>query len=385
MAVDDFNQQAEAIANEWGVDPQLLEKAQYEVESNDTNDGVTVSYFVRFNKDTAREVLNQLGVDPGEFYREVSVNAFDEDDGIYSIDEPLPDISRFIPDDFELPEPPVRNSTSRRAYFIGEGRYTPSQFRRLSRARKIEAMVHWFHENYEDPAAHTPYETREGGYQWIWGGPFDAREQIGDQFSDIAGEDVIEAAAREIEEDGLTEWAPKPSPADYEPHDEQTSAAAHPNYNDSNFMFAESLTLDGQPTRSEESFRSEMLERLDMLESLIRQQATFSPNRGHNNPPEMLPVEHPVTQEQITEVWNAIADIRQEASSTSPHAEVVIRKASLLRRFGLWLADALGNNAVTLIVGSIPIAIQNRQALIDAATNAANAAIAWAQHLPPPF
>jgi hypothetical protein len=55
-------------------------------------------------------------------------------------------------------------------------------------------MVQWFHENYEDPAVRLPYESREGGYQWIWGGPYDAREQIGDQFSDIADEDAIEAA-----------------------------------------------------------------------------------------------------------------------------------------------------------------------------------------------
>ena len=45
----------------------------------------------------------------------------------------------------------------------------------LTHDERVEAMKEWFWENFEDPANETPYESREGGYQWIWGGPFDAR------------------------------------------------------------------------------------------------------------------------------------------------------------------------------------------------------------------
>ena len=32
--------------------------------------------------------------------------------------------------------------------------------------------------NFEDPANETPYESSEGGYIYIWGGPYDALEQL---------------------------------------------------------------------------------------------------------------------------------------------------------------------------------------------------------------
>ena len=82
---------------------------------------------------------------------------------------------------------------------------------------RIDALVEWFVERFEDPAHRLPYESAEGGYQWIYGGPYDAREELGDKFPEEA-EDVIEAAVDEIESDGLTEWAPVSHPDDYDEH-----------------------------------------------------------------------------------------------------------------------------------------------------------------------
>ena len=81
----------------------------------------------------------------------------------------------------------------------------------------IYALVEWFFERFENPAHRLPYESAEGGYQWIYGGPYDAREELSENFPD-EGEDVIEAAVAEIESDGLTEWAPVSSPEDYDDH-----------------------------------------------------------------------------------------------------------------------------------------------------------------------
>lgn len=97
------------------------------------------------------------------------------------------------------------------------GEWENEEVARLSpdeRQARIDAMVEWFFANYEDPAHRTPYEGREGGYQWIWGGPFDAREELYDNFSD-EHEELIEAAVAEIESDGLTEWTRTPRPEDY--------------------------------------------------------------------------------------------------------------------------------------------------------------------------
>src|SRR5262245_31613642 len=52
-----------------------------------------------------------------------------------------------------------------------------------ARDQRIDEMVEWFHSNYEDPANHMPYESAEGGYQWIWGGPYDASDVLQDEFS----------------------------------------------------------------------------------------------------------------------------------------------------------------------------------------------------------
>ena len=36
---------------------------------------------------------------------------------------------------------------------------------------RVEAMVEWYRNNYEDPTDHTPYDGGEGGFKYIWGGP----------------------------------------------------------------------------------------------------------------------------------------------------------------------------------------------------------------------
>lgn len=50
---------------------------------------------------------------------------------------------------------------------------TLSQLRRMKKETRIEAMRHWFGDNYDAPDE-LPYDSGEGGYQWIWGGPYDA-------------------------------------------------------------------------------------------------------------------------------------------------------------------------------------------------------------------
>src|SRR5262245_34602401 len=81
-------------------------------------------------------------------------------------------------------------------------------FRRMRKAEKRELMVRWFHENFENPAESLPYESAEGGYQWIWGGPYDAREQLFDKFGDFVPESLIEEVAEEVEREGVTDWSP---------------------------------------------------------------------------------------------------------------------------------------------------------------------------------
>jgi hypothetical protein len=96
----------------------------------------------------------------------------------------------------------------------GESRFTPIPLIVGYDDEKVaELMVQWFFENYEDPAERTPFESAEGGYQFIWG-VVDAREELEERFPN-ASDEARDKAVKEIEQDGW-EWVPVPHPSDYE-------------------------------------------------------------------------------------------------------------------------------------------------------------------------
>jgi uncharacterized protein YutE (UPF0331/DUF86 family) len=67
-----------------------------------------------------------------------------------------------------------------------------------------DELVEWFYEHYKDPANGVPFESREGGYQYFNGGPYDPWEVLADEFSWVH-EEVIEDAANRIYPNGF-EW-----------------------------------------------------------------------------------------------------------------------------------------------------------------------------------
>lgn len=72
---------------------------------------------------------------------------------------------------------------------------------------QVEQLVEWFFENYEDPANGVPYESAEGGYQYIAGGPYDPQEELSEHFPD-ASPALIEEALKRIHPLGF-EWVKK--------------------------------------------------------------------------------------------------------------------------------------------------------------------------------
>lgn len=363
-----FNEdrQAEAIAAEWDVPVELLTDTSWELDTIDGNDDHVYSYLVRFNDTTDPVILAQLGLGPGEFTRQLSVNAFDE-----------PEL-----EDFEFAEPLERSHNGRRAYYIDGERFTPSEFRRLSRARKVEAMIRWFHENYEDPAVRTPYESREGGYQWIWGGPYDAREEIGDEFSDVADESVIEQAVDDVTRDGF-DWAPKERREDYdqeEEPDDGTYSLDAPFPDISNVDGDEEDTNQspalpsGQayltdenggiltdehgrglivnvPT-SDETLRREILSRLDNLEVALQTYHENLPARNHNHPPELVEPD-PLPPQELRIVVQVARELREEAQQPQPDPVKLEVHASALRKAAGSILSWIGRKVDTGIDGII--------------------------------
>jgi hypothetical protein len=66
-------------------------------------------------------------------------------------------------------------------------------------------MEAWFREYYEDPANMT--SRLEGEFVYLWGGPYDPLDELGNEFGDIVPEDRIEELAKELRQEHI-KWAP---------------------------------------------------------------------------------------------------------------------------------------------------------------------------------
>lgn len=87
----------------------------------------------------------------------------------------------------------------------GRVAHAPSLDESASFEDRVDVIVEWFRSHFDDPANGLPYDSNEGGYQWIDGGPYDAREEIESAFPE-ASEDELNEAVDRIEGDGVFEW-----------------------------------------------------------------------------------------------------------------------------------------------------------------------------------
>lgn len=71
-----------------------------------------------------------------------------------------------------------------------------------------EEMLAWFRHHYEDPVENCPHESAEGGYQFIYGGPYDAQEELEAQYGDVHPDETIEMVAQFLSEE-CYEWSGK--------------------------------------------------------------------------------------------------------------------------------------------------------------------------------
>ena len=86
---------------------------------------------------------------------------------------------------------------------------------KASKPEQIKAMRDWFFRNFEDPVESCPHDSREGGYQWIWGGPCYAHDVITDEFDGIVPEEVIQELVEELNYENPL-WSPIPNYDDFD-------------------------------------------------------------------------------------------------------------------------------------------------------------------------
>ncbi|HHR6215156.1 TPA: hypothetical protein ACS705_001262 [Providencia alcalifaciens] len=71
----------------------------------------------------------------------------------------------------------------------------------ISKTNQLEVMRNWFFENFEDPVHSCPYNGGDGGYAYIYGGPYDAREELQAMFEGYVKLDLIEELVSELQEE----------------------------------------------------------------------------------------------------------------------------------------------------------------------------------------
>jgi hypothetical protein len=96
----------------------------------------------------------------------------------------------------------------------------PYALKDLSDDEQIEVMRNWFYENYQNPEDECPYDSEEGDYVYLWGGPYSAEEELVTEFGEYVKNENIKTLVEELE-GYCYEWSAISSPED--PFDEEKS------------------------------------------------------------------------------------------------------------------------------------------------------------------
>ena len=189
-------------------------------------------------------------------------------------------------------------------------------------------MVAWFNKFFEDPAQQTPYNSREGGYQWIWGGPYDALEQIGDEFGDRYSQNLLERAAKEVQKDGIYDWAPSDLHQDMAGRDDAEDQISQPDFGNA----------------KEIDIRNAILLELDEIAAALPKLERPNYSLGGNNPPpeaRFWEAEFEEIESQIRTIGSAEHDMRQLLAEQAPDVQKVSEEVRRLQRAGDFLKEKL--------------------------------------------
>lgn len=213
---------------------------------------------------------------------------------------------------------------------------TDDQLKALSPKKQQEYMITWFHSQYWDPAQETPYDGREGGFQYVHGGPYETRGELEDKFGGIVEEAIIETAVDEIEVDGTYEWAPSPA------HPDQLRAAEE-YYESLGLQTLEEIdaalksgaktVLD---TPAAQAAAAELKQSAQDLIAAIDARQPEHGGMGHNGP--ALDDEgNPLPDGFEDELRETAVVLSEQMDADAPDPEVVVEATTRLQRFRAWL------------------------------------------------
>lgn len=276
--------------------------------------------------------------------------------------------------------------------------YSLDEIREFDEDDQVRIITDWFDEQFEDPQNDTPYNNDAGGYVYLWGGPFDASDQIQEEFSNVIDFDTMMRAVEEVQASGVVEWAPQTNGDFYEhPEEEDRVAAGEIIDGDGDWP---PLIPDEQDVPPEPEARLEVIQRIDELEALIQplidrlqDQRQPPPMMGHNNPPEQLEGYHGISRDEWLHLRDTIEGIKTQTNSEAPDTEALNQSGNTFMTAAAniteWVAQKL-NAAVDAVVGAgavggVIYAYNNPEVVIAALTSAAQAVGTWISSLPMAF
>jgi hypothetical protein len=195
----------------------------------------------------------------------------------------------------------------------------------LSQAQRIDAMVEWFGQNFEDPSEHTPRD--DGEFVYVWGGPHDARDELNDAFAGSANEDEIEEAIYRLEGEAM-DWAPSESRLVEEDAD------------DEDLVVWEETTIPPEAREKAEAVRRGLNE----LENIVKEWRRERPQIGHNRPPS--PIDDELPDELFDDIETGIAETRVELDKPVPNTATLHANESRFRRIQATIKDWLKSAAL---------------------------------------
>lgn len=205
---------------------------------------------------------------------------------------------------------------------------------------RIQMMVEWFGENFEDPAQETPYESAEGGYIYVWGGPYDAREEIEGAFPD-ATEEEIEVAVDDLQSDGLFDWAPSGSRIR-----EVGDGYVDEGYVEEGYF---------EPPKPLSVRLEELAGQLDVIQQRIDFWRNQSPGIGHNGAPGEFTISP--DDEDLALAEQSVAEVRAELAKADPvkeaDAEVLDRAESRFKKLAAKIKAALVRAGIWVVEGAL--------------------------------
>lgn len=279
---------------------------------------------------------------------------------------------------------------------------TRTAFRRLRREQKLEVMRAWFGQHYEDPVHRTPYQTAEGGYQWIHGGPYYAQEELMGEFEGLASEKMINDLVEELEHE-CTEWTSAPDRADY--YDEGYVPVGIDDIVDGDGEWPPVVVVPrpevdpldaiankisfglvprfGSP--EERAARDAVLAEIAKVEDELDRLDKPSGMIGHNLPPEPIDDDEKISKAEIkAEIRAAVAELKAEFKADTPNVSEVVTLAKRLKASLFNVTKWLGTKGVeSLIMGAGAVATayvaEGKLQLTDSLTSAGSAVLSWLQ------